>query len=298
MPAILHQEWLNQNSYRNYPIREDVVPVPVGFPNITLPNYVLVDLVLTTAGDAGIALKLHKIAVAGNLVTCVFTDSEDAVVTTLAVDTDAHVPYASYQLVGQGDFEDARGIAVLGDLSRLTTDMPPGSYTFTDVWLEPCTVRPDIRGVRSLRIGFGDTLSGYIRGHVKLIEGSNIRLTYVASVNGIRIDAINGAGFNQTCDCEDAYQEPDCIRYINGIKTENVEITGDGKCVEVIKDGNKLIIHDMCSQPCCGCPELEFITNRLILQESVLKTVEQYVEQIRSQLTNTVDAMLASTKGG
>jgi hypothetical protein len=77
-----------------------------------------------------------------------------------------------------------------------------------------------------------------------------------------------------------------------------VEIVGDGRCVEVTTSGNRIIIRDTCSEPCCGCPELELITQRLELQESVLRRVEEYALQLQDKIQNTIIAMLSSTKGG
>lgn len=299
MPAPVFQEWLNLNSYRNYPFREDASLVPAGESGWSVPNYLLVDFILTTAGDAAVSVRLHNLAYVGGFLTLVFVDAAGDAVTTLAVNTRDHVAYAAYPLVGAGQYEDARGSAVLGDLRQLTHDMPEGAYVFEDAALEQCTVRPDLRGVRSLKVGDGDNLSDFIRGHVKLIEGTNIRLTYLPEVNGIRVDAIDGAGFNQECDCE-AQQAPSntCISSINGISLADVQIVGDGECVEVSVQGNKIIIRDKCSSPCCGCPELEFITTNLALEETVLRRVEAYAVELQSRFLNTLTAILASTKGG
>lgn len=298
MATPVFQEWLNQNSYRSYPFREDVNLTPDGESGWVLPNYLLVDLILTTAGDAAVAIRVSQVAFVGGFLTLVFADASGTTVCTLAVDTAAHAAYASYPLAGIGDYEDTRGVAILGDLRRLAEDVPDGAYTFAGAELEPCVIRPDLRGVRSLRVGSGDSLSDFIRGHVKLIEGSNIRLTYVPEENGIRIDAIDGSGFNQPCDCEGDQAELPCISSINGISSSSVQIVGDGSCVEVTVQGNKIMIKDTCSAPCCGCPELEFISTHLALEETVLRKLEAYAEDLQVKFLNTITAILASTKGG
>ena len=298
MPAPVSQEWLNQNSHRNYPFREDTSLVPAEAADVTLPNYLFVDWVLTTAGDTDIDVRLSRLSFVGGFLSCVFVDDDDNTVTTLAVDTNTHTTYDGYSLTGQDDYDDARGVAVLGDLTRLTTDLPDGAYTFTSAYMEHCTIRPALRGVRSVRVGLEDTLSDFIRGHIKLVEGTNIQFTYLPDSNAIRVDALGSGGYVEDCDCADTYARPQAVRTVNGVNAEDVQIVGDGRCVEVDTSGNQITIRDTCSAPCCGCPELELLTKRLELQESVLRRVEEYAIQLQEKIDNTINAMLASTKGG
>lgn len=296
MAASINQEWLNQNSYRNYPFLEDQNTNSLNS-NILLPNYFIVDLIITTAGDAAIRLFLKRVVTVGTFITLVFEDENGNTVFNVAFDILNHTTYQAYNLAGVNLYEDARGVIVIGDLTRLRDDLPDGDYSF-NIECEAATVRPDLRGVRSLKVGNGANLSDFIRGHVKLIEGNNIRLTYIPQVNGIRIDAISGAGLNQTCDCEDIYQPPDCIRTINGIDINNLQIIGDGKCVEISTQGNTIIIKDKCSEPCCGCEELESITTNLAIQEATLSRLEAYGDLFRERIDGFITTILTSSKGG
>lgn len=292
MPAFM--EWLNQNAHRAYPLREDTNRADTGGTGIVLPNYVLVDLVLTVAGDPAVVLYLSQVSQVGGFLSLVFTDGVSTVA-TLAVDTSQHATNQGYTITGQGDYDDARGRVVLGDLTRIREDLPDGVYTL-GAQLEPGVVRPDLRGVRSLQVGAGDSLSGHITGHVKLIEGSNIQLTYLPARNAIRIDALDSTGFTEECECEDEYTAP-CIKRINGIDVEDVQIIGDGKCLEVEVSGNVIKLTDTCSEPCCGCPELEFITSHLELLQSTLTRVEQLAETLQNRYQEFISSILASTKG-
>lgn len=295
--GTVYTEWLNQNSYRAYPFREDSNRNAIGEYDLTLPNYLFTDFVITVASTASFRLQLTQVACVGGFITFVFSTMSDDTVCTLAVNANEHTANQAYQLVGQDDYEDCRGKAVLGDLSKLPDDLPDGTYNY-QLELEPAVVRPDIRGVRSLQLSAGDTLSDYIFGRVKLIEGSNIQLTYLPDVNGIRIDAISGAGLNDQCECDEEYQLPECVRRINGINVEDVQLIGDGKCVEVDTSGNTITISDTCSEPCCGCTELEFITTNLDLLQSTLKRVEEYADTLHSKLLEMIQSMLAATRGG
>ena len=293
----VYQEWLNTNAYRAYPFKEDTSVQSINDVGISLPKYLFVDFVLTVAGSQDIVIQLTQLAYVGGFLTAVFTEKiTNEPVTTVSVNIATHTPNMAYALVGQGNYEDARGKVVLGLLDQLATDLPEGIYTFATE-LESCTIRPDIRGVRSLQVGAGGNLSDYISGVVKLLEGTNVKLTYMPAFNGVRIDAISGEGLNETTSCDDAYELPQPIRYINGINAPDVEIIGDGKCVEVTTSGNKIIISDKCSQPCCGCPELEFITSNLELLQSTLGRLESFETLLQDRITNLVMVMLANEKG-
>lgn len=297
MPTPINPEWLNQNAYRNYPFLEDASLSPENDVSISIPTYFIVDLIITVASSASITLRLTRVASVGGFITCVFSAQDDNAVFSVSVDANTHEANSSYPVVGEGDYSDARGSIVFGDLTRLAEDFPDGNYLF-GIPCEGAVVRPDLRGVRSVKVGRGGNLSDFIRGNINLIEGTNIRLTYLPSQNAIRIDAINGAGFNQECDCETTYQPPDCIRFINGVNADDFSIVGDGKCVEVTTNGNVITISDSCSEPCCGCEELELITQNLRLQEATLSRVEEYADVLRNRIEETIIAMLASTKGG
>lgn len=287
-------EWLNQNAYRAYPLKEDTPRADVTGIDVSIPNNLMLDLILTVAGDPTVSVFLTQVSQVGGFLSMVFSDGS-VTIATLAVDTNTHVPNTGYVINGQGDYEDARGRVVLGDLSDIRTLLPDGVYTF-NAELEPGVVRPALRGVRSLRVVSGQGESDRITGNVKLVEGQNIQLTYLEAENAIRIDGIEGAGFGSDCDCDDQYEVP-AIKRINGINAEDVEIIGDGKCLEVTMSGNTIKLTDTCSEPCCGCPELEFITDHLELLQAVLARLEELADTLQSRYQEFITAMLASTKG-
>ena len=298
MSTSVNIEWLNSNSLRAYPLREDAQLIAADGATI-LPNYLIVDFVMTVApADVNVLLYLKSVAFVGGFLTMQIVDQAGVIVTTLAIDTTVHNKNDPYDLVGAGNYEDARGRVVLGDLQNLRNDLPDGLYQFASAEFEPCTVRPDIRGVRSLRTGSEGVLSDFIHGNVQLLQGSNILLTYLAGTNTIRIDAIDTTGFNAQCACTDEYQLPTPIVRINGINADDVVIIGDGKCLEVTTSGNMIKIRDTCSQPCCGCPELEFLTTRLDLLQTVVSNLESYGNNIQQKIDALIVIMLGSTKGG
>ncbi len=302
MPPVINQEWLNQNSLRNYPFCEDVRLNPRDesgnrITDIRLPNFVVVDFTLTMPSPDVMSVYMSTFAKVANLATFTFADADGLNVATLAVDMSQHTKNQAYNLVGIGSYSDVRGRVVIGDLDSLPNVVPEGLYSFElgDAELEPSVVRPDIRGVRSLQIDQDETLSAQLFGHVKLVEGVNIQLTHLPSYNGIRIDAINGAGLNAECDCDDPLT-PVCVESLNGIALADIELIGDD-CVEVSVEGNRIVISDKCAEPCCGCPELEFITENLKVLEATVSNLQEYAQELHQRIFQFVTSFVLTVQG-
>ena len=132
--AVLHQEWLNQNSYRAYPIKETVSRYAVDgsgnhLPDIQIPNCMLVDFVLTVAGTV-VRVYISQIAYIGQFLSLEFRDTDGVQVATVAVNIADHTAFDRYPIVGIDDYEDARGVAVFGDLTKLADVFPQGNFQF------------------------------------------------------------------------------------------------------------------------------------------------------------------------
>ena len=123
-------------------------------------------------------------------------------------------------------------------------------------------------------------------GDVVLVAGTNIRLSTSLDFDGshrVRIDAIAGEGLNEECACVDAFGPP--IRRINGVSPTfdgNFTFLGND-CVEVSTITNGLRLNDICSKACCGCDELEVITQDLQLFGNEANTVRDFVSRLEAQ---------------
>lgn len=294
MPNILNQEWLNSNRLRNYPFREDVTLIPVEDASVRLPNSLIVDCVFTVAGTVP-RIYLSSIMLVGNYINFTFKDASNVIIASVNVDTTTYTLYDPILLYGIADYSDARGKLVLGNIADFRNTFKDGNYTFTlrTAELEPCIVRPSLRGVRSIVLVNNNVESEKLTGIVRLIAGTNMKLSYDATLNEVRFDALSvpGVNFNEVCDCEDP-TAPQCIKTINGISVDDVEIVGDGKCVEVTKSGNELMIKDICSAPCCGCTELEFLTSSLAILESNVSKLESYYSMLNGKLDEFINNAL------
>ena len=293
--STIGTEWLNSNSNRAYPLREDCTLIATNDPTFKLPNYIIVDFIMSIS-DISLCdrMYLYRLSYVGTHLTLEFYNSCDVYVASVAVDLATHVANQSYTLTGQGSYIDMRGKVVVGDLNNLANDITEGTYTFTLATAEfhPTTIRPELRCVTDIVTVNNGEESEPLVGHIKLLAGSNIRLTAIAGSNTIRIDAVSGAGLNQECDCDNSTTTP--ITTINGINAADVQIIGDSTCVEVTVEGNTIKISDKCSQPCCGCPELEYLTTNLSALASNITKLEAYAATLDSKLSELTTRVITS----
>lgn len=295
--AALFQSWRNQNRYRLYPFRDDASLVPSEDPGIVLPGDFIVDFSITvpvseTYGtvSADVAeVKLASMMYAEPTVALFFSlASGDSLASATISDLTAHVPGTSYPVHGVGEYDDVRGFIVLGDLDNFRNAVPAGAYTFSGAFFEMTTVRPVLRGVRSIRATSNLTDTTPLYGAVKLVAGNNVKLTVIPDENAIRIDALSTSGFSGDCECSNV-NKATTVKSINGVSSENVELVG-GQCVEVTKVGDTIMIKDTCSKPCCGCEELNLITDRL----AYLETATSRIEAIANSMSLVIPSGVAA----
>jgi len=297
--SVIAAEWLNQNSLRNYPFREDCGLRPNDSAgNLVdggwrVPNYLLVDMVVGVAGanyDPTVYLK--RMSVVGGSVTMTFADArgEDAF-TVGAVSGDT-----SKEIAGVGSYSDARGVVRFGDLDRFFSETPEGLYSFylEESQVEPTCIRPSAAGVRSLAVvdASGYTTAG-LQGDVKLVAGDNIRIRYDLATNSLVVSADPNSGYTDECECEETEQR--YVRSINGIRTEDVVIEGDD-CVDITTENGVLTISDTCSKPCCGCAETAFINQTVNDLQSSVSTLSSNAAMLAERITTFVNNYLLARK--
>lgn len=302
MTGIDNIEWLNTNSGRAYPFSEDCGRAPTGhtgtpMPEFAFPNAVVVDFTLTVPGGELVSLYMGNVAYVGNLLTLVFnrTDTGEQIASvTLDINTHtersfmggAHVTrnplYKAYPLAGTGTLTNARGVVVIGELTRLPDLLPQGAYKYApdQTLLEPTTITAGINSVSGFIIKNGAYESQIYQGVVRFVSGRGVVLGYDQALNGIRVSMASP----DECDCE-----PPLVLSINGISTENVEIVGD-ECVTVVTEGNRVIISDTCSTPCCGCEEAEYLAEAVKVLETSITNIEKFIELLDAKVDAFYDA--------
>lgn len=303
----INVEFLNQNSQRHFPLAEDASRRDVSG-TFQLPNDFLVGLRLGIhygmhVDPANFLIKTVSVFSTGySIVIGYGTGSSPVSVASILIPRSVHERNNVYRLGGLNDFVDVSGWVVIGQLGNIDAQ-PPGQWSF-DIdggRLEVDAVSPYIRGVSSLRARNGPDLSDRIYGDVILRAGRNMRITpvVVAGEDPVFVfDAIDGEGLNEDCVCtgEDT-GEP--IYTINGIQPTadgDFSIVGSS-CLEVRPTDNGIQFADVCSEPCCGCEELETITQALEQFGRQATTLENFLVSLDARVTAMDQSVLASKLG-
>jgi len=276
---MVHPEWLNQNEHRAYPFREDANLVDTTG-TATLPNALVLDFIMTVETLSDFVLYLSSVTKAGTSYSFVFSDSEGVTVATISVAGANHYYGQAHALIGVGEYASCRGRVALGRLEDI--DIPDGVYLFDSAALEPCTVRPDLRAVRSIRVTDALGESEALYGNIRLVEGRNIRLTTFPGQNTIQIDAIPDDGYTEDCECE-TDDEGGTVRSINGVSVRNLRLVA-GTGVQITTQGDTITIGSPGVQPCCGCTELEAVTSELERLREDSRKLTTYAESVERTL--------------
>lgn len=299
-------EWLNENSSRAYPFKEDsLLTDRTGV--VRIPNNLIVDLCLVAPADFDALFYLSRIVYSGTTLTLTLSVVGGGEFASVSISTATHATNTAYNVIGQDPMSDVRGRITLGDLTGLGNQLIQGIFDFesTSTLFESRAVRPDLRGVRSVKIVKADgSVEEALYGTVELLEGLNIRLTYVPATlsmpHGIRIDSL-ATELADTCVCDAAQVKPDPIRTINGVPGDtggNFTLEALEECLSIEGDTNKLTLTDKCSKPCCGCAELAFITQQMEVLNTSAAALEARAAQLQAAETAFYNNVLGTLAAG
>lgn len=250
-------QWLTNNSYRKYPIVEDVHPVyDLDGNNYALPDDFILDLqAVAYTPELAHSIRLAYITYAidpsipgGESLTLEFWIGTSSFPATLIIPVAAAIPYTTdiansdYRLTavfGPGVktvFDTMRDVGVRPlTMPFLESVQPPEFYTM----FEPTLVQMQNRHrVTSL---LGDTLESIpVSGTVFWEEGYSTDITFLRNTRTIRISAVAGAGAGFPCNRldEDLPSCSDQLLSINGLYADglgNLHLTG-GSGIRIIPE--------------------------------------------------------------
>jgi len=298
-------QWLNHNSQRSYPI-VDWADSTDETGTVKIPDNFILALYFPV--HAGMAVEIEKFYIqslgifpTGFNIAIGYDGGTNnrPLVASVNVARSVHAEYRSYALAGSDDFDDSVGKIVIGRLDEIDL-LPPGVYNFEPAAtaLDTDAIRPMIRGISSLVVVNGSDRSAPIVGDIELVAGDNMRIV-ANQISGfapqIVFSAIAGEGLNEECACEEEGDGP-CIRFINGIPPlpdGNFRIVGN-KCLEVAPIENGLQLSDLCSEPCCGCEELEALTRQIDRFADGVLTLQNFASDLGSEVTQMSQVVLGS----
>ena len=305
--GIWNLEWLNSNSQRSYPLTEAASKVDITG-TFTIPDSLLLGLYCPIhAGLVAFPERFYISSIAvfptGLSLSLGYWDSVEGVpVATVTVAFSSHSEYKTYSLVGEGDFIDCVGKIVFGKVDELNT-LPAGSYNFSyqSSNIDSDAIRLMIRGVSSISLVNGTSISKRLQGDIAFVAGTNMQLysSTVEGVTSITFNAIKGEGLGLNCSCEDDEPIGGCIRSVNGTtpnETGDIAIVGDD-CLNVVSISNGLQFNETCSKPCCGCTELEAVTTDLVRFGDAATSLTNFLNRLEGSVNRMNLTVLGSRVG-
>jgi hypothetical protein len=292
--------WLNANSQRRYPLSEDATLVDTSS-SFTLPNDLIVDMIIPVHADPSVDPTLFHLAavtVFGTGVT-IALGYDGTIIGSIAVDTVSFVPNSTFTISCSGAFFDTVGKIVVGSLDATLQSAGAFSFDLAGGRLVPTVIKPDIRGVNAIYLQNGQNISTALQDDVVLQAGRNIVLNIVTTPgepDRLVINAVDGAGLNQGCDCDENATLP-CINTINGVAPDtggNFTLLGDD-CLLLDSIANGLQLTDQCSKPCCGCTELDIVRQAMEFMVTEVNSLENLAARLE-QAMQTMETNLLSSK--
>jgi hypothetical protein len=304
---IRNLEWLDHNSQRSYPLTVEATKKDTT-ESFELPDDFIVAMALAIGYGVNVDpskffISDLNVSTTGFGITIGYAATSGTIkVATANIARSAYEAGQTYRLTGLGNFIDSTGHIQLGYLDNIDKQ-PAGPFVFAvdDTRIEPDVVNPMIRTLSSVRVENGGELSNHLYGTITLSAGTNIRITVVETEGQdpeIVIDAIDGEGLSDMCICIDDQESPP-IRTINRIPgTTDGDFTILGNSCLVPKAiTNGLRLEDVCSEPCCGCTELETVTQQLEQFGSQATTLENFLVDLQARVTQMDQVVLGARLG-
>lgn len=284
--SVFGIEWLNENANRRFPFA-DYASLTDDANTIVVPSEMFVDFsvsVDTQSYENPANFYMSELAIFGTGFSFVISYEGEEV-------TRASIPLSApknstFYIYGTGSlFESVIGSVTVGDLNEVGNY--GGVFTFSGPdqtgFVISC-IKPDIKGISGVYIKIGDDISGPIHGPVILEQGTNISLEKFG--NTVRINAINGEGFNLDCGVLDR-PTPQCVRSINGVTPdENGNIQLQGRtCVEIAPRSGFIELSNTCKEPCCTSTDLASTIEDLRALSSLINTQDINIGKLEARMT-------------
>ncbi len=301
-------EYLNANANRRFPLADGVTAEDTSG-DFELPNDLIVDLVFPVHATVDMDVNLFHIrqVVVSPDVVVISLGYDGAVIGVTTVMAASHARNTAYPIHGQGDYFDSIGWMTVGDLTTATEY--GGSFIFSAAAtrLNAQCIRPDIRGVTGIRILKANNSSPgpLLQGDIELVAGTNMQfeVSGVGTGNRIELNATTDDTFEENCNLAGG-EDAQPILTINGIGPDaNGDFTLDTKageeCIEISGDSglHAVLLRDLCSEPCCGCDELEALQTEFQNLASQLNSLDNFINRLDASVSGFQSNVLASGIG-
>lgn len=273
-------DFLNQNSLRNYPIKDDLSRVSDdGI--FTIPTTLIVDICLCAPDHDTLSLYISKINVSSSNLSIEVSANGIGIFGVFQTS----LPLSGYNndltLTPSTLFPLAAGAITIGSTDDLA-DLPSGNFSFSygSTALLMRVYGPSSPGLSWLSFTDSKGNNATLTGYVQLNGHSNIQ--FRDSSNVIYLDAGENLGLNKVCITS---QTP--ITSINGVPpdaTGNFTLIPE-QCVSLTPAQNGLFVGDNCGQPCMGCTEMATLTTQVNNLESSIVDIRNFTNNLQSAIT-------------
>ena len=280
----MNLDWLNSNSLRNYPIKDDLGRVSVdGL--FTIPNSLIVDMTVC-APQTSNAVYISRIKYGS---TSLFI--ELSVGNTVFGSFQTSLPLADYNtditLTPSPSFPGASGIITIGSADELV-GLPFGDFKFeaTSTSLLMRIYSPGPQGLSWISFTDVKGNANTYTGNVTVIGNSNIQFRDNGGV--VYVDAGEGLGLNKLC--TDA---PKPILTINGVAPDNAgnfSLIAD-TCVSISDAQYGVVISNPCGEPCLGCDAIASLTTQVNRLESSILDIRNFSINLQTVITQVTNLM-------
>lgn len=308
MTTLLNLEFANHNAVRAYPLAHTASGISVG-ETMRLPNDFLVAAAISVPASRGLAtagFHLNRVAAFGDSVLVEIgyaSEGGSQVVGAAVVPIEDAVEAREYGLAMRPAFASLYG--VIGVWNHAAMRSIGGSHAFSHEAgrLDADAIRTTPACVTGISVSSGGVRSKTFRGDVRLTAGRNARIR--TSVDGstgvttIRFDAIDGAGTLEDCVCPGGAAIGPPIRTINERPPDS---QGDftfqgGPCLTVQTTTAGLIFRNTCAEPCCGCEELQTLTDAAIALRNEVASVNAFAQSLAGSVEIMQTVVLGSRLG-
>jgi hypothetical protein len=291
---FIFPEWLVSNAIRAFPLsesasRRDLRGV------VTFPDSLVVAAAINALPEyATGAFYLSSLLCFPDYVAVDLSfqpaQGDSRVVCRLRADASTHVENSAYPILGSGEDASVTGSLTFGDLRQAQSETL-GVYSFSAdaTPFEVACLFVTVPALKYVQVFDGNTLLGTFNSVLRLRSGQNVRLRYVDQ-NTIAIDAIAGLNLVAPDSCEQLVVLGPPIKTINGVAPNaDGDFTLDGSdCIAIDPLANGLQVEDTCSASCCGCTELNALTQGAAQLAAQVAFLQQQVQAVQSNQTEMI----------
>lgn len=291
MAELWNIDWLNGNSQRTFPLADDADRLDTSA-SFKIPNDLLLDFTLPVRASSGIdpnGFYVSNITAfsAGVVVTVSYSGLPVCSCSILAA---THEFGTAYTMTGTGEFADTAATLAVGDVAAVVALGGAWTFDLEHARINPSLIRPALQGVSAIRVVNEGTAGEWLTGDIELQSGRNIQFVVTPTAGGyaVRVDAISDESLGATCECSDQNTAGEPIRTINNVGPDangNIQLVPRYSCLNIEAGTAKLTFEDTCSQTCCGCAELEVVTEDLNMLNREVTTLQGVASRLDQQTT-------------